>query len=262
MKIKPNKRLGQNFLKDKGVVKKILKAADLKPNDTILEIGPGFGILTKELIKTVKKVIAIEKDKRLADSLREDLKEYNNVKIVNEDILKNNYKLPTINYKLVANLPFNIASAVIRKLLEEKNKPKEMILMVQKEVGQKITAKPPRMSILSVSVQVYAEAKILFYVPKEYFQPKPKVDATVIKITPWGKPGLLQKELFFKIVRGGFSSPRKQITNNLSKELNTDKENTINWLRQNNINPNQRAETLTVEDWKNLTKSYELFTNN
>ncbi len=254
--IKPNKRLGQNFLKNKSIVNKIIKAANLKPNDTVIEIGPGLGVLTKELARITKKVIAIEKDKNICEILKQELKDYNNIEVIAADILSYKFQVPS--YKIVANLPFYITSPVIRKLLEEKNKPKEMILMVQKEVAQKITAKPPQMSILTVSVQVYAKPKILFYVPRDSFQPKPKVDAAVLKITPFLKPGLAKPGLglFFKIVKAGFSSPRKQIINNLSKGLKLEKEQTIKWLKQNNIKPAQRAETLTIQGWKNLTISF------
>lgn len=259
--IKPKKSLGQNFLTDKNIVKRIIKASDLKPNEIVLEIGPGFGILTKELAKTAKKVIAVEKDKKLCEILKQELKEYKNIEIINADILKDNYKLPTINYKLVANLPFNIASAVIRKFLEQKSKPKQMILMVQKEVAQKITAKPPKMSVLAVSVQVYAQVKTLFYVSKDYFYPKPKVDAAILRIVPWINADLKQidADKLFRVVRAGFSSPRKQLINNLSKGLNIEKQEITKWLEKNNIDPKRRAETLTINDWKKLTKNYKLF---
>ena len=250
--IKPKKSLGQNFLTNKSIVKKIIKAASLKPNDTILEIGPGFGVLTKEIAKVVKKVIAIEKDKKMCAVLTEELKDYNNVKIINKDIL--NYPLRIKDYKVVANLPFYITSPVIRKLLEEKNKPKEMILMVQKEVAQKITAKPPKMSILAVSVQIYANAKILFYISKDYFYPKPKVDAAILKIVQRSNADLTDIDKFFKIVKAGFKAPRKQLINNLSKELKLEKEQTTIWLEKNDISPTQRAETLTIQDWISLCK--------
>lgn len=258
--VKPKKSLGQNFLIDKTVLNKIIKTAGLKTNDIILEIGPGLGILTKELAQKTKKVIAIEKDKNLCSILEAKLKDYNNIQIINADAIKDNYKLPTINYKLIANLPFNIASAVIRKFLEAKNPPKEMILTVQKEVAQRITAKPPKMSILAVSVRLYAKASIISYISKNSFYPKPKVDSAILRIIPYDKPSLSQKELFFKIVKAGFRAPRKQLINNLSKKLNLEKEQTIKWLEQNNINPTRRAETLSVDDWKSLTKNYPLST--
>lgn len=251
--IRAKKSLGQNFLTDSNILDKIIKAANLKPDDIVLEIGPGLGFLTKELAKQVKKVIAIEKDDKLCAVLKDELKDYNNIKIINADAI--DYKPQTINYKIIANLPFYIASAVIRKFLETENKPKEMILMVQKEVAQRITASPPNMSILSVSVQVYSKPKILFYISKKSFSPQPKVDAAMLKICL--RPGFKQKidmDLFFKIVKAGFSSPRKQLINNLSYGLKMGKEKTAEWLQKNNIDPTQRAETLTIDNWLDLTK--------
>jgi len=253
----PSKKLGQNFLIDKGVVKKIIKSANLRKKDNVLEIGPGLGTLTQEIAKKAKKVIAVEKDPKMIGILKETLKNFKNVKIVQEDILKiSNSQFLISNYKVVANLPFYLTAPVIRKFLEAKNPPKEMILMVQKEVGQRICAKPPKMSILAVSVQFYAKAEIISWVSKKSSWPQPKVDSAIIKITP-KKPtiklGLV--DLFFKVVKAGFSQPRKQLINNLSKKLKMDKEKVKNWLLKNTIEPKQRAETLTIKDWLKLVKS-------
>jgi len=220
--IKPNKRLGQNFLTDKSVLRKIINAADLKSDDTVLEIGPGLGILTKELAKRVKKVIAIEKDKRLADLLT-------GVEVINQDALK--YTVSIMDYKLIANLPYYIASPIIRKFLEIKNKPELMVLMVQKEVAKRIVDK--KGSILSISVKFYADVEIISYVSKKSFYPKPKVDSAIIKIVPKEIPDIDVKE-FFNLVKKGFSSKRKMLRNNL------------------NIDSDKRAEELSVQDWINL----------
>jgi 16S rRNA (adenine1518-N6/adenine1519-N6)-dimethyltransferase len=164
----------------------------------------------------------------------------------------------------VANLPFYLTAPVIRKFLESDCQPKEMILMVQKEVGQRICAKPPDMNLLAVSVQFYAEPKIISYISKKSFWPQPKVDSAIIKITPLGLSEistivrLLDRDLFFRIVKAGFSQPRKQILNNLSKKLKLNKEEVKSWLLKNNIQPGQRAETLTIKDWINLTKSLKI----
>ncbi|MDP2909885.1 MAG: 16S rRNA (adenine(1518)-N(6)/adenine(1519)-N(6))-dimethyltransferase RsmA [bacterium] len=252
MQIKPLKKLGQNFLANMGIVKKIIASAELKPDDVILEIGPGLGVLTKGIAEKTKRVIAVEKDKRLCGILKEKFKNHKNVEIINEDIL--NFQPDLKKYKIIANLPFYIASPIIQKFLEAERQPEKMILMVQKEVAQRICAKPPRMSILAVSVQFYAEAKILFYVSKGSFSPPPKVDAACLKITPtlsWEK---LRSSQFFKIVRAGFLHPRKQLAGNLSKELKIDKKRAEEWLKKNGINPKQRAETLSIEDWIKLTK--------
>jgi len=260
-KIKPIKRFGQNFLIDKQVIKKVIRTANLLPKDIILEIGPGTGVLTQEIAKKARKIIAVEKDPRMCEVLKEGLKDFKNVEIINQDIL--NYSLPTTRYKLIANLPFYITAPVIRKFLEVKYPPKEMILIIQKEVAQRICTKPPKMSILAVSVQFYANVKIISYISKNSFWPKPKVDSALTKIVPKKKYKDVDIDLFFKIVKAGFSHPRKQLANNLAKELATsppnelklDKKEVNNLLLKNNIQPTQRAETLAVQDWINLFNS-------
>jgi len=265
------KGLGQNFLINKNVLQKIIDAAELKPDDIVLEIGPGVGTLTKELAQRVKKVIAVEKDKKMVEILKKTLGEFKNVEIINGDALKTDFNFLK-NYKLVANLPYYIASPVIRKFLENPpagGQPESMVLMLQKEVAQRICAKPPDMSLLSVSVQFYAIPKIVSYVSKNCFWPSPKVDSAIIKITPFSdgrRPTSSQlgrrrasfgfTKLFFKIVKAGFSQPRKQLLGNLSKNLKLDKKQVVTWLVKNKISPQQRAETLSIEDWINLTKTF------
>jgi len=156
---------------------------------------------------------------------------------------------------VVANIPYYLTSPLIRKFLEEKNPPQEMVLMLQKEVAQRICSKPPDMNLLAVSVQFYAEPKIISYVSKNCFWPAPKIDSAIIKIIPKIKKQI-KNDLFFKVVKAGFSQPRKQLVNNLSKTLKLTKEQTIALLIKNNIKPNQRAETLSIEDWIKLTNSF------
>ena len=256
-KIKPIKRLGQNLLIDKQVIKKVIRTANLQPKDIVLEIGPGTGVLTQEIAKTAKKVIAVEKDPSMCQILKQALGDFKNVEIVNQDILKN-YELGIRNYeyKIVANLPFYITAPVIRKFLEIKNPPKEMTLIIQKEVAQRICANPPKMSILAVSVQFYANAKIISYISKKSFYPVPKVDSAIIKIIPrqFRVPVSRQFcERFFRIVKAGFAHPRKQLANNLSKMLKLDKKELSSLLLKNNIKPTQRAETLSIKDWIKLS---------
>jgi len=274
----PSKIMGQNFLIDKPTLDKIIKTADMSRKDTILEIGPGIGTLTQELSKNAGKVIAIEKDKVMVEILKETLHDFNNIEIVQGNILKFSiFNFQFSNYKVVANIPYYLTSPIIRKFLEAENphdqkigaganKPDEIILMVQKEVAQRICAKPPRMSILAVSVQFYAEAKIISYVSKECFWPAPKVDSAIIKITPHSFSSLratakqsnnstVSAETFFKIVKAGFLHPRKQLANNLSKTLKKGREEINTWLLKNNIKPTQRAETLNIQDWINLTNT-------
>lgn len=269
---KPNKGLGQCFLVNKKTFEEIIKAADLNQNDIVLEIGPGIGNLTSELAKRVKKVAAIEKDLKMCEILKETLKEFKNIEIINEDILKLDIKRYLAeNYKIIANLPYYLTSPAIRKFLESENPPESMVLMIQKEVAQRIIAKPPKMSILAVSVQFYSIPKIINYVPKKYFWPSPKVDSAIIKLAVNKKQSAVNKKLFFQIVKAGFSQPRKQLLNNFSKILKLDKpaeisksknlagrEEIIFWLLENKIEPAQRAETLSVENWINLTKTFDI----
>jgi len=252
--------MGQNFLTDKGALKTIIEAADLKPNDVVLEIGPGTGVLTLELAKYAKKVIAVEKDARMCEILKERLDNLSvrNVEVIQGDALKIQIpKSKLQNYKVVANLPYYITSPVIRKFLEAENQPKSMVLMVQKEVGQRICAKPQDMTLLAVSVQFYAEPKIVGYVSRKSFWPAPKVDSAIIKIIlikrNWTRPVLVQ---FFKVVRAGFSHPRKQLINNLSTGLSLGREQVITWLKKNKIQPTTRAETLTIDNWIKLAESW------
>ena len=262
--IKPSKRLGQNFLIDKNVVKKIIKAAELHSKDIVLEIGPGIGALTKEIAKKTGKVIAVEKDQRMVEILKKTLKDFKNIEIINQDILKfqiTNYKLQINlkskiqNYKLIANLPFYITAPVIRRFLESKYPPKEMVLIVQKEVAQRICSKSPKMNILAISVQFYAKPKIISYISKKSFWPQPKVDSAIIKIVPQKKHKDVDVDLFFKIVKAGFSHPRKQLANNLTNGLKLNKQEVNDLLLKNNVKPSQRAETLAVQDWINLFNS-------
>jgi len=269
-KVHPNKRLGQNFLVSRTVLKKIIKAGELKSSDIVLEIGPGLGILTKAIAKKVKKVIAVEKDENLANILKRELDngQIKNIQIINQDILKfqvSGFKFQK-PYKLVANLPYYITAPVIRMFLESAKPPKLMVLMVQKEVAQRICpcppklkerrrGKTPKMSILAVSVQFYAKPEIISYVSKKSFWPQPKIDSAIIKIVPrqFGVPVSCQfREQFFRIVRAGFSQSRKQLINNFSKSLELPRKEVETWLKKNKIKPSQRAETLTLKNWLDL----------
>ena len=274
--LRPSKGLGQNFLVDKAVLAKIIETADLKANDVVLEIGPGLGTLTIELAKRVNRVIAVEKDLGMVEILKETTKDFKNIEIVHGDILKiSNSQFPIFNfkffpswtgscrsgtisnYKAVANLPYYIASPVIRKLLESKDPPKTMVLMVQKEVAQRICSQPPDMNLLAVSVQFYAEPQIISFVPKDAFWPKPEVDSAIIKIIPLinANKNLIDANHFFRIVKAGFSQPRKQLANNL-RQLGLEKEAIKKNLLAEQVNPERRPATLTIKEWIKLTKSF------
>jgi 16S rRNA (adenine1518-N6/adenine1519-N6)-dimethyltransferase len=255
---RPSKRFGQNFLADRGIVRKIVEAAEITGKDTVLEIGPGTGELTREIVKAAGKVIAVEKDPRMVQILKGSLRDVVNLKIVQGDIRRLDIRecgIKEDDYKAVGNLPFYLTAPVIRRFLESEKPPSSMTLVVQKEVGQRICQKPPRMNLLSVSVQVYAEAKIIFYISKKSFWPQPEVDAALIKITPKDVP-IGDTDLFFKIVKAGFSQPRKQLINNLSKGLKIDKRKVAEWLEKNNIQSSQRAETLNIRDWIKISRIF------
>jgi 16S rRNA (adenine1518-N6/adenine1519-N6)-dimethyltransferase len=258
--ILPNKTLGQNFLKDQNYVKKIIEAADLKKDETVLEIGPGMGAITVELAKRAGQVIAVEKDREMAAKLKASLADANieNVQIITGDILelfkKDRLAIRGLKkYKVVANIPYYLTSFLIRNLLEIKNGPEDIFLMIQKEVGQRICSRPPQMNLLSVSVGYYAVPKILFKVSKNSFYPRPKIDSVFIRITP---KGIEKNSKFFEIVKAGFSHPRKQLLNNLSGNLSLSREEIEKWLESNGIKPERRAETISLEQWEELFASF------
>lgn len=268
-RIRLSKKLGQIFLVNKIIVKKIVKAANLQPRDIVLEIGPGIGTLSQELVKRVKKLVVVEKDPKMIKILKEALKNFKNIEIVRGDILK--YQIPNTkrgpsrslqqqkSYKVVGNLPFYLTAPVIRKFLENEYPPKEMVLVVQKEVAQRVAARPPKMNLLAVSVQFYAHPEIINYISRQSFWPQPKVDGAIIKISRVkSRKSKVSQSLFFRIVKAGFSHPRKQLINNLSKELNLGRRVITNWLLKNGVQPNLRAEALRIEDWIKLTKSFKI----
>ncbi|MFH1656280.1 MAG: 16S rRNA (adenine(1518)-N(6)/adenine(1519)-N(6))-dimethyltransferase RsmA [Candidatus Nealsonbacteria bacterium] len=260
-KIKLSKGLGQNFLIDEIILKKFIKTIDIQSNDTILEVGSGIGTITQELCKKAKQVVAVEKDQKISEILKDNLKDFKNLEIINNDILKLNLsstKFQVQSSKIVGNLPFYITSPVIRNFLELQIPPKELIFIIQKEVAQRICAKPPKSNILAISIQFFSKPEIISRIPSNSFYPRPKVESSIIKLTPIDNyKSLIEKKLFFKIIKAGFSQPRKQLINNLSKNLQIDKEKIEKILLKNNINPKQRAETLTIEDWIGLSHSLE-----
>lgn len=258
--LRPSKHLGQNFLIDKKALVQIVRAAKLSKKDTVLEIGPGLGVLTEKLAQQAKKVIAVEKDKRMFEAVEEILKDFSNVEIIHGDILKSFKSLmPKSEYKVAANIPYYLTSPLIRLLLESENPPRQMVLLVQKEVAQRICARPPKMNLLAVSVQFYGRPQIISYVPKKSFWPQPKVDSAIVKITlrgatPRKKAVFLNyRAKFFKLVKAGFSSPRKQLVNNLSEKLKLDREQTKKALIQSGLSSQTRAQNLSLEDWETLS---------
>ncbi len=256
-------KLGQNFLINEGIAKKIAESADIN-GENVLEVGPGKGILTKYLIKHARKIIAIEIDPALSKLLDSRFpaspaggRGNGNFKVFTNDMLKTN--LPDLlekenfkNYKVVANLPYYITSKIIRLFLETRFPPEEMILMVQKEVGERIVALDGKESILSISVKFYAEPEVFFYVPKENFEPVPEVDSAVIRVKKKKNPPKADAGKFFSLVRAGFSSKRKTLLNNLSNGFHQPKEKITENIKKAGLDPAVRAEKLGLKEWMRL----------
>ncbi|MBI2640850.1 MAG: ribosomal RNA small subunit methyltransferase A [Candidatus Sungbacteria bacterium] len=225
--MRPKKSLGQHFLRCNWVASTLVKAADLKYKDTVLEIGPGTGTLTRELAKHVGRVIAVEKDEILAENLQHSLANegIKNVKVITADILKLlatenfSYKLQATSYKLVANIPYYLTSRLLRLLLEEGPRPELIVLTIQKEVAQRIVARPPEMNLLALSVQTFGRPEVIKAVPASCFWPKPKVDSAIIKISEisdgFFQKNSVDKKLFFEITRRAFSQKRKMLASSL-----------------------------------------------
>ncbi len=238
----------------------------MTPNDVVIEVGPGLGVLTRELAKRAGQVIAVELDDRLAAALQENLVSLHNVSVVNGDILKLDpagllreaglvvEPGSPVNYKVVANLPYYITAPVLRHFLETSLRPQTLVVMVQKEVAETIAARPGRMSLLSVSVQLYGEPTIVGHVPAVSFYPEPEVDSAVLKIDIYPEPRVVVSEIngFFGLARAGFSAARKQLVNSLAQGLGVSREQVIPLLAEAGIEPKRRAETLTIDEWAQL----------
>lgn len=257
------KRLGQHFLVNREILTEIIQAAQLKDTDEILEIGPGLGALTRALAQNSQRVVAIEKDTGMAKACRGINSDLTNIKIIEDNALALNETFfkqyfPDNQYKLVANLPYYLTSVIIRFFLVSRHCPVMMVLMVQKEVAERIVAIPPKANILSVAVQFYGHPEIITLVPKQSFWPIPKVDSAVIRITPHKKlPAKVDEKRFFQIVKAGFGERRKQLHNSLSGGLRLDDNTVKKILTRSGIAPDRRAQTLTISDWIKLYQNIE-----
>jgi 16S rRNA (adenine1518-N6/adenine1519-N6)-dimethyltransferase len=261
---RPRKRLGQHFLTDRRILQRILAAARLSPSDTVVEVGAGRGILTESLAQAAGRVIAVEIDEALCEQMRLRLAPYPNVAIVCGDILA----LPpeellahadaTPPYVVVANLPYYIASAVLRRFLEAQTPPRQLIVMVQAEVAESMSAEPGRMGLLSVATQFYAQARILFYVPPRAFRPPPKVRSAVVRLDVRSQPAVAidDREAFFRLVRAGFAAPRKQLRNVLALGLGLEPAAAEVLLAAAAIDAQRRAQTLSMEEWARLYEAW------
>lgn len=266
----PKKSLGQNFLISRRAAERILAAAEIGPEDLVLEVGPGLGALTLPLAERARRVIAIELDEQLLAPLRQVLSGRANVELLHGDILALDMAqlLGSAEnlYKVVANLPYYATSAILRHLLEAQPRPQALVVTVQREVAERIVARPGKMSLLSVSVQFYGTARIVARISKGAFYPPPEVDSAAVRIdlhphlpvaegeveghptgsmTPWGP----QVEGFFRVVRAGFSQRRKQLRNSLAQGLGLSPEEVVAALARRGLDARRRAQSLSIEEW-------------
>lgn len=269
--LKARKKLGQHFLVDAEALATMASAAELKADDIVIEVGPGLGVLTEELVKQAGGVIAVELDDRLAEILKKKLSAVPNFTVVNRDILKvtpqellseqvavNTLGGKPLSYKVVANLPYYITAAVLRYFLEALPQPSVIVVMVQKEVAEAIAARQGKMSLLSVSVHFYGNPEIVRIVPSASFYPPPEVDSAILKIKIYDKPRLDVVDIdgFFNLIRAGFTASRKQLPNSLAQGLKCTKEEVVSLLEEAQIDLKRRAETLSLEEWGKLWEIY------
>jgi 16S rRNA (adenine1518-N6/adenine1519-N6)-dimethyltransferase len=255
-----DKRLGQNFLGDPYALEKIVRAAEIRPTDTVLEIGPGLGSLTRYLAAAAQRVIAVELDDKLFPPLEAVIAPYQNIQLVQGDILGIDPKeiIEQQDYLVVANIPYYITSALIRHLLESKPKPRRVVLTIQKEVAERICAGPGEMSLLALSVQVYGQPRIATNIPARAFFPAPKVDSSVLVIDIHSNPRIDEKvlDIFFQLIKAGFSQKRKKLRNSISAGMRQSTPETEKMLLAADIDPQRRAETLSLEEWGRLSYQY------
>jgi 16S rRNA (adenine1518-N6/adenine1519-N6)-dimethyltransferase len=263
--LRPHKGLGQNFLVDERVLRQILATAEVGSEDTVLEVGAGLGTLTLALAERAQRVVAVEVDEQLVSILRSRLGSNPNTEVVQGDILS--LDIPRLMwaegaqrgapYKVVANIPYYITSAVLRHLLEASARSQLIVLMVQKEVAQRIVAQPGEMSLLAVSVQFYARPRLVARVPARAFYPPPKVASAIIRIEPYGQLSLGTEDIdgFFDLVRAGFAQRRKQLRNALAHGLDLSSQLVVQAMGTAGIEPRRRAQTLSVAEWVTLYRT-------
>ena len=263
--VRAKKSLGQHFLKDSRIAQSIVDAADPGPDDIVIEVGPGTGALTRLLAERFHKVIAVEIDPRLSNLLRTDLSDLSQVHIITEDVrelspgdLLRDYcaVIPAehCGYKVVGNLPYFVASPIIRHFLESDFKPTRMVVMVQKEVAENMVAPPGRLSLLSLAVQIYGKPSIVVRVPASKFHPRPKVDSAVVAIDVYPEPLVSDPDRFFSVAKAGFRAPRKQLHNSLLQGLEVETDVVESALELVGIDGRRRPSTLTIDEWDKLSE--------
>ena len=253
--ISPRKRLGQHFLTSGGIVRAIADAVELNSDDVVVEVGAGLGALTRELVRQAGKVIVVELDEDLSKALRDSFGD--TIEVVSGDARQLDLcKLVVANprYKMLGNLPYYAALPILRRFLESRCRPQLAVVMVQKEVALQIVATPGRMGLLSVAVQVYGKPRIVRTVPPGAFHPVPKVMSAVVRIDTYSEPLVPMNDIdsFFRVVRAGFSAPRKQLRNSLSRGLGIAVDIVENYLKSTDIDPRRRPATVSVEEWYRL----------
>ncbi len=251
----PNKSLGQHWLRDRGTLEAIAEAGDIADTDTVLEIGPGLGTLTSELLRRAASVVAVEFDGELARKLPGQFPG-KNLTVVNEDILHFDLSRLPAGYKVIANVPYYITSKIVEKLMTATNRPSVAVLLVQKEVAERIAARPGNLSILGVSAQLFADARLDIEVPREFFTPPPKVDSQVVVLTTRAQPLVPAEDerALFRVVKAGFSAKRKKLRSSIAAGLGISKQVAEDMLRDTDIDPDKRAEDLTLDEWIRLAK--------
>lgn len=257
--LRADKSLGQNFLQDSSALEKIARAAEIQAEDSVLEIGPGLGSLTRYLALTAKEVVALELDPDLIPPLRAVLKPCPNVRVVQGDILKTDVSelIHKKDYLVAANIPYYITSAIMRHLLESDPTPRRIVLTIQKEVAERVCAAPGDLSLLALSVQVYGKPSIVSVIPASAFHPAPKVDSAILRVDIYPEPLIPRETLaaFFKLTKAGFSQKRKTLRNSLSSGLHIKPQEAEALLKSASIDPMRRAETLSIEEWKGLCQT-------
>lgn len=251
--LKPSKKYGQNYLVNLGIVKKIIENSDLKKDDIVIEVGPGFGALTFELAQKVKKVFAFEIEKQLETYWEDKENEYKNIEIIWGNVLNHydNLIKDLTNFKIVANLPYQITSELLRLFLENKKKPESITVMVQREVADRILEKDTKTSLLSLSIKYYGEVKMISKVSRGSFFPAPKVDSAVIQII-LDKKEKQNEKYFFEVVRAGFKNKRKQVSKNLSESLKIERVKINKILAELGLKDDIRAEKISLENWEKI----------
>lgn len=260
-RMRPLKSFGQNFLVDRSVLNNIVAAAAIEPDDEILEVGSGTGVLTRELAKQARRVVAVELERDMLSLLKNTTAAYPNVELVARNLL---FLDPVeifgqAPYKLVANLPYYITAPTFRHFLESANPPRLIVVMVQFEVAERITAAPGSLSVLALSVQFYGQPRIIARVPAKAFYPAPKVDSAILCVDVKPQTPLLsaERERFFRVVHAGFAEKRKQLHNSLTHGLHVKNEEARSWLTSASIDASRRAETLSIEEWLQLWQTIE-----